>query len=147
MAFVSILLALAAGAGMAFHAGVNAEMARWMGSPIRGAFMSFAVGVVFLGVLAVLVFKPWPSASRLGHAPWWAWLGGILGSLYIIFANIAAPRLGAAAFIAFVVAAQTIASLAIDRFGLVGFAERGLTPGRIAGAVLLVAGVALVRFA
>ena len=33
----------------------------------------------------------------------------------------------------------------IDRFGLIGFPERALSPGRVVGIVLLVAGALLVR--
>ena len=145
MVVVALILALLAGAGMAVHAGANAELARWAGSPILGALLSFSVGLVILLVLAAIQHRPIPSVARLGHAPWWAWLGGLLGSAYIIFANIAVPRIGLAVFAAAVVAAQTVLALVIDRFGVLGLHERAITPGRVVGAVLLVAGVACVR--
>jgi len=145
MAGLSILLALAAGVGISFQVGANARLTHFVGSPVRAALLQFAVGIVLLGILSLLVFRAWPTASRLAHGPWWMWVGGLLGASYILVSNVASPRLGAGAFVAFVVAGQTVAALVIDRFGWVGFAERSLTPGRIVGVVLLVAGAALVR--
>ena len=145
MVVVALVLALIAGGGMAVHAGANAELARWAGSPILGALLSFAVGLVVLVALAAIQHRPLPSFARLGHAPWWAWLGGFLGAAYIIFANIAVPRLGIAAFAAAVIAAQMFVALLVDRLGWLGVHERAITPGRAVGALLLVAGVACVR--
>jgi len=57
----------------------------------------------------------------------------------------AAPKLGAAALIAVIVAGQALSSLAVDQFGWVGFEQKPITAGRIAGMALVGAGVALVR--
>jgi bacterial/archaeal transporter family-2 protein len=56
-----------------------------------------------------------------------------------------APRLRAVLLIAAVIAGQAIASLVVDHFGWVGFAEHPITPGRVAGVVPVAAGVLLVR--
>src|SRR5438067_1360513 len=77
-------------------AGVNSELARWVGSPIRASFVSFAVGTIALFLLSVSIFKPLPSGARLAEAPWWVWVGGGLGALYVAAAIVTAPRLGAA---------------------------------------------------
>ncbi len=75
-----LLVAFAAGVALPFQAGINAELAEWLHSPVRAAFVSFVVGTLLLVVAAALVFKPLPSWSRLGDAPWWVWLGGALGA-------------------------------------------------------------------
>lgn len=128
-----------------FQAGANAQLATWVNSPLRAAFVSFVVGTIALLVLAALVFRPYPSAHRLGGAPWWVWIGGLLGAFYVVGSIVTAPRLGAATLIALVAAGQTVASLLVDQFGWVGFAERHVTPGRVAGMLLVLAGVTLVR--
>jgi len=73
------------------------------------------------------------------------WIGGLLGAFYVVGSIVTAPKLGAATLIALVVAGQTVASLLIDQFGWVGFAERHVTPGRVAGMLLVLGGVTLVR--
>jgi transporter family-2 protein len=45
----------------------------------------------------------------------------------------------------FIVTGQLLAGLVLDHLGAFGFLERDLTPGRIAGAALLVLGALLIR--
>jgi hypothetical protein len=90
-----------------FQAGINAELGDWLLSPVRAAFVSFFVGAALLLVVAAaLVFRPLPSSARVGHAPWWVWVGGALGASYVVGSIVSAPKLGAATLIALVVAAQ-----------------------------------------
>jgi transporter family-2 protein len=93
----------------------------------------------------VFVFKPLPSWGRLGDAPWWVWLGGSLGAIYVVASIVSAPKLGAVTLIALVVAGQALASLVVDHFGWVGFEPKHISAGRLAGMVLVGAGVTLVR--
>jgi bacterial/archaeal transporter family-2 protein len=60
-------------------------------------------------------------------------LRGLLGAAYIAVTVVLAPRLGAAALIAALVAGQMMASLIVDHFGWVGFAQHAVTPLRLAG--------------
>jgi bacterial/archaeal transporter family-2 protein len=141
-----LLFAFAGGAALPFQAGINAQLATWLHSPVRAAFVSFFVGTLVLLVAAALVFKPLPSGNRLGDAPWWVWIGGALGAFYVAASIVSAPKLGAATLVALVVAGQGLASLVGDQFGWVGFEAKPISAGRAAGMVLVGAGVALVRF-
>ena len=69
----------------------------------------------------------------------------LLGAFYVVGVIVSAPRLGAVALIAAVVAGQSVCSVLADQFGWVGFPQHSATPGRLAGLALLFAGVALVR--
>jgi len=146
VAWLYLLFAFAGGAALPFQAGINAQLAAWLHSPVRAAFVSFAVGTLVLLVATVFVFKPLPSWGRVGDAPWWVWVGGALGAFYVAASIVSAPKLGAATLIAFVVAGQALASLVVDQFGWVGFEAKHITAGRAVGMVLVGAGVALVRF-
>ncbi len=145
MLWAYLLLAFAAGVALPFQAGANAELADWVHSPMRAAFVSFLVGALALLVIAAFVVKPLPSWTRLGDAPWWVWIGGGLGAFYVASSIVSAPKLGAATLIALVVAGQSLASLVVDHFGWVGFEENPISPGRIGGMALIAAGVVLVR--
>jgi transporter family-2 protein len=140
-----LLFAFAAGVALPFQAGINAELADWLHSPMRAAFVSFLVGTLLLLVAAALVFRPLPSSGRIGDAPWWVWIGGALGAFYVAGSIITAPKLGAATLIALIVAGQTLASLVVDHFGWVGFEPKHVSAGRLVGVVLVGAGAALVR--
>jgi len=141
-----VLFAFAAGVALPVQFGINAQLASWLESPVRAAFVSFLTGAIILGVAAALVFKPLPSLSRLGQAPWWVWVGGAFGAFYVEGSIVAAPRLGAAALIAVIVAGQSLASVVVDHFGWVGFEPKHVSAGRIGGMALVLSGAALVRF-
>ena len=146
MAWPYVLFAFAAGAALPVQFGINAQLASWLDSPVRAAFVSFLTGAIILAVAAALLFKPLPSGSRLGHAPWWVWVGGAFGAFYVVASIVAAPRLGAATVVAVIVAGQSITSLVVDHYGWVGFEPRHVSAGRLVGMALVGAGVALVRF-
>src|SRR3954468_18173451 len=129
-----------------FQAGVNAQLAHWVQSPVRAAFVSFVVGTIALLVLSIAIWKPLPSGSRIADAPWWVWVGGLLGAFYVAGSIVTAPRLGAAALIAVIVAGQSLASVVVDPLGWVGFEPKEVSAGRIGGMVLVLTGAALVRF-
>ncbi len=125
--------------------GINAQLASWVGSPLRATLVSFVVGAAVLLAATLIFARGWPGAAKVGGAPWWVWIGGFLGAFYVLGSVVTAPRLGAAALFAFILAGQAIASLAVDHFGWVGFEESPITAGRLVGIGLVALGVVLVR--
>jgi transporter family-2 protein len=138
-----VLFALLAGAMLPIQFGINAQLATWVGGSLRAALVSFVVGAIGLLAATLLVARGWPD--RAGDAPWWVWIGGLLGAFYVLGSIVTAPKLGAATLVALILAGQAVASLLVDHYGWVGFDEHPVTPLRIAGIVLLAGGVALVR--
>jgi bacterial/archaeal transporter family-2 protein len=132
-----------AGAFLPLQAGVNTRLSHFVGGPLRASFVSFAIGTVVLLVVVLIAARG--GGDRAGAAPWWAWIGGALGAFYVVSSIVVAPRLGAAPFFGILVAAQLVASVLVDRFGWLGYEQRGAGALRIAGVALLIAGALLVR--
>ena len=145
MFWAFVLFGVAAGAMLPFQAGVNAQLAVYLGSPLRAALVSFLVGALVLLPLVAVFVRGLPSAERVSAAPWWVWLGGALGAFYVAGSITSAPRLGAVTLIAVILAGQAVASLVVDHFGMVGFDEHPATLGRVAGILLIALGVVFVR--
>jgi len=140
------LLGMLAGAFLAAQAPINAQLARGLGLPVAAAAFSFLSGAIVLGIVTLIVMKSQGIAlDWKAPAPWLFVAGGVLGGSYVTIATILIPRLGAAAVMAFLVAGQLVAGLLLDRIGFLGMAVREITLGRVAGAILLVAGALLVR--
>jgi transporter family-2 protein len=141
-----LTFAFAAGAMLPIQFGINAQLASWVDSPLRATLISFLVGTLALAAVMLVAARDWPPLSRMDSAPWWVWVGGLLGAFYVLGSVVAAPKLGAATLVAVILAGQAVASLLVDHFGWVGFEENPVTLGRLAGIAFVAIGVALVRF-
>jgi bacterial/archaeal transporter family-2 protein len=110
----------AAGAMLPLQFGIDAQLARWVESPVRASLVSFAVGSLVLLLAALPLLRGWPAASALEEAPWWVWIGGSLGAFYVQRSIVAAPRLGAVTLIGLILAGQAVASLLVEPLRLGG---------------------------
>ena len=141
LVFLTLLLA---GAATALQGPTNARLVTAVGSPLNAAFISFAVGTVALGVLA-MILQARPDVGAMKALPWWAWMGGLYGCAFVVSAAWGVPRLGVATTITVMIAGQLLLSLALDHFGALGVEKQPLSLGRIAGVALVIGGVVLVR--
>jgi transporter family-2 protein len=141
---VPMLLVLAAGGMIALQAPTNAILARAGGSPVLAALISFAVGTAVL-LLVWLVSAPRPKGAAFTGLPAYAWLGGAYGAVYVAVAAYAAPKIGLASLITIGIAGQIAMALLLDHMGAIGLPRDPINVGRVAGALLVIAGVVLVR--
>lgn len=140
-----ILLALAAGAMMPTQAATNNKMAVVVGSPILSAFISFVVGTIALFAYVLVSGAPMANLAAAKDAPAIAWVGGLLGAFFVTAAVTLVPRLGVAMTFSLIIAGQMIVTLLIDHYGLLGVPVKEISFARIAGIVLIAAGVVLIR--
>ncbi len=138
------LLVMAAGVMIAVQAPTNAMLAKAGGSPVLAALISFIVGTVAL-TATWLASGNRPAASVFAGLPWYAWIGGLYGAFFVGAAAFAAPRIGLASLVTIAISGQIVAALLMDHYGLLGLPREPVNIGRIAGAMLVVAGVVLVR--
>jgi bacterial/archaeal transporter family-2 protein len=142
---------LAAGAVLPVQGAVNAQLRTDVDAPITVGAFSFLVAtatmaVVLAAVLAMGRSAP-PTGTRLRRVPWWAWLGGACGATYVTSVFVLIPEIGVAPTVALTVAGQQIASVFVDRYGLLRLPRRPISRARLTGVVLLLAGVALIQLA
>jgi transporter family-2 protein len=138
-------LAVLAGISLVAQQLLNTSLRAALNSAVWAGFVSYLVGLACMAVLAAALRDPVPSAGVAARLPWWAWTGGAFGALYIGLAILLVPQLGAATFLALLVAGQMLASLAADHLGLLGLTQRPVDLPRLVGAALLVGGVVLIR--
>jgi len=141
----STVLAMAAGASFVMQQAVNASLRADINSAAWAGFVSYLGGTLCMLVLTVAMHEALPVPAAVARSNWWAWTGGFFGAVYIAVSILLVPRLGAAIFVALLVAGQMLTSLAFDHYGLFGIAERPIDASRLVGALLLVAGAILIR--
>ncbi len=140
------LLAVGAGCCIALQASANGKFRQNIGSPEYAAFLSIC-GTFVTAVTAMLLLRPAvPSVAALRETQWWNWIGGPLGALIVLAGAALTRELGAALFIALVVGGQLFCSLVLDHYALMGLKEQPITPGRLLGAGLVVAGVLCIKY-
>lgn len=146
LAIFWILLGVVSGACIAVQAPINAQLGRDLGLPFAAAFVSFAAGAVVLAIVTFSVSASTGTAIHWSQPAWWLFIaGGTLGTVYVTSAIVLTPQIGAAAVMGLAVTGQLIAGLIVDRFGFLGAPVHEITPGRLAGAGLLIAGALMIR--
>lgn len=142
-----LFAALLAGAAVPFQAGANATLGRLLGHPLWATLVSLGISLVLVIPVMLASKVPVPMVGALLKGPWWIWIGGVGGVIYITAALLLSPKVGAASFIVAVIAGQMATSLIIDHFGLMGFTARPVSFARITGLLLIVAGLAVTQWA
>lgn len=141
---IPIVLVFIAGALVALQAPTNALLARAGGSAILAALISFSVGTTAL-LGAWLMSGNRPGAAAFAGLPWFAWIGGLYGAVFVAVAAYAAPRIGVTSLVTIGIAGQVAMALWLDHVGAMGLVREPVNLGRVLGALLVIAGVILVR--
>ena len=139
-----IFALLGSGVCVALQGPTNSMLAGTVRSPINAAFLSFLVGTLVLGVVIVIqgVRPEWRAMRAL---PWYAWMGGVYGAIFVSVVAYAAPRIGIAATLTVLIAGQAATALVLDHVGAFGLPVRRVTLMRALGMAAVVGGVLLVR--
>jgi bacterial/archaeal transporter family-2 protein len=145
MNYILTSLAFFVGVLLPVQVGVNAELARYINSPVLAALVSFLVGGMCLIVGAVVFKSPLPTLNQVTSLPTWLWGGGMIGATVVLGSILAGPKIGALALVSLLLAGQLVASIVIDHYGWLGFPIQKMNIQRLLGVLLLVGGFLLVR--
>jgi bacterial/archaeal transporter family-2 protein len=144
-----ISLGVLAGAVLPIQGAINAQLRDDLGKPLAAGTFSFAVATAAMALALILALTvaraPRPQVHGLNGLPWWGWLGGLCGATYVTSVFILIPEIGVAPTIALTVAGQQLASVLVDRYGLLRLPARRISPARLAGVLILLTGVGLIQ--
>ena len=138
-----LVLAVLAGTLLPIQFALNSALSKHTGSVTATAAISYGTGALFLFCGLLLAHAGRVPLRQLRGAPLWSLLGGLVGSAYVMGSVVLTRSLGTALAVTLVIAAQTLAGLALDHFGALGLKKRPLNATRAAVAVLVVAALAL----
>ena len=140
----ALALAALGGAASALQAPINARLAAFAGGSVAAAAISFGLGVAVLASITLLR-SGLPDGSALAAAPWWAWVGGAFGALYVWSSLATVGTLGAVTLVAALILGQLATALVIDATGAFGMTLREIGWTRIAAVAFVAAGLVLSR--
>ena len=104
----------------------------------ESVFITYAGGGLLAGLM--MLFVRGGNLSSWSKLPWYAFTAGIAGLVIVATLGYTMPRLGLTKGFSVVIAAQLLAALAFDQFGLLGAGVRPMNLERIFGSLLLVLG-------
>ncbi len=142
-----VTVVLMTGMMLPVQAAVNAKLRTFVINPIYSALISFTVGTSLLAALASTM--AWAGQAgdlrAATSAPWWTWIGGALGAMFVTMAILSVPQIGTAGYSVAIITGQLIGALVLDHYGWLGVPQQPLTWLRLLGAALLLVAVWLIQ--
>jgi len=145
--FFAVFLSIVAGVAVAMQSRVNGELGLALANGSLAAVVSFGSGLVLL-LLALVLWRPGRVglsqvrvSLKQGTLPRWAIFGGLAGGFFVLTQGLVGGVIGVALFSVAVVTGQTLGSVIIDSRGLFGMPKMPLTPPRVIGSLVVLAGV------
>ena len=139
---LAVLATIGVGALVALQPPTNSELAKRT-SVVAAPFIATAIAALALGLVAVVLGEA-GHVRTVPHVPPGYLTGGLMGAVLVSVSLVTVRTLGAGGVVAATVSGQLVVSAILDQFGFLGLDRVGLTPARLLGFALLLAGTALV---
>lgn len=134
----TLALTVLAGGLLPTQFAVNGALVGQVQSVTLTGATSYGVGTLALaGLLLLGRGRPdWAAARR---APRWVWLGGVVGSAYVVGSVLLTRALGTAVATTLVIAAQVVTATLLDHLGVLGLERQRVNRARAAALILVLA--------
>lgn len=136
-----LALAVLAGICTSLQGPTNTALSTHVGRA-QATVVSFAGGVILLALLVLLFGQG--DLSAVTQVPAWQLIAGCYGFLVIVSVVYATPRLGIAFTLMLLMFGKLAMGAVIDANGLIGVAQKGIVPMRLAGLACVAMGIILV---
>lgn len=139
---LAVVVTAFSGCLIAMQAPINSKLGKTVGT-FQAAAVSFAIGLLVL-IAIVAVVSNFGDVSEARGAPWWYFIGGVLGAIYVSTVLVSVRTLGAGGVTAATIAGQLTFSMVIDQMGWLGVTRQPVSALRLLGVAFLALGVFLI---
>lgn len=140
--WLALIYAAVAGIMMAVQGSLNSALGKVIGL-LEATFVVHLLGTVTVAVLLFGLQLGQGSLGKFAQAPWYSYLGGIIGVVIIYGVVASIPKVGVALATTAIIVGQVSAALLIDHFGLFGLEKMPFTWIKLIGLALLAGGARL----
>ncbi|MEW6661794.1 MAG: DMT family transporter [Bacillota bacterium] len=139
---IPMVIALFSGVAMAVQGGINSGLSKIIGLLEATLFVHVSATLLVVVLLFVLQMGH-GDLAKLTQAPWYLYLGGVLGVLitYGVIASI--PKVGVTLATTAIIVGQVSTAMLIDHLGLFGLEKIAFSWVKLGGLFLLAAGARL----
>lgn len=143
----NLFLGLTLGAIVAIYFPMIAKSAQILSSAPLANVPFFGIAFVSSVVIAFATGSRLADFGKFTQIPPVLLSAGVMSAGLIIGSSFLIPKIGLGAFVVLLVAGQILAGLAFGQIGIFGIEPQQLTLAKVAGAVMVIAGVYLVSVA
>lgn len=140
---IGFFIAIVSGILMSLQGVFNTEVTKQSSTWSAAAFVHLSAFAICL--LAWLMTERADLLAVLRVRPLYLLTGGIIGAFITYTVVISMNRMGPAKAVMFIVTAQIISAYLIEVFGLFGAEKQSVTPGKIIGVAVTIAGIAIFK--
>lgn len=141
--------AVASGTLGAVQVAVNGYLGQIVHSALKSTVVSFVTGILLLTLICSFLILsgkvPLRRPQHEGFGPWWAWLGGVLGAIYVYVNVTLSHVIGTGGTVMVLLIGATLGGVLVDHFGLFGTARRPVNLKKSAGIALMLLGAAATK--
>lgn len=117
LSIIAIILGAISGGVIGVQRALNGQVNEHSGQSFATTFLNFVTGTSLLLLLFFGgIMTHHSHFSPMKWSPWWMYLGGVTGIIYIAFASTVVQHLGVLTFTLFSVGGQLVGSLLLDVF-------------------------------
>jgi transporter family-2 protein len=140
---LALIIAAGSGITMALQGSLNAALSKIIGL-LETTFVVHLTGLVLVMVLLFACSLGEGGLVHYNQAPWYTYLGGILGVLIVYGVAHSIPKAGVAPATVAIILGQVFTACLIDHFGLFGLTKMSFTWCRAVGTFVLAFGAWLI---
>ncbi|MFC6323242.1 DMT family transporter [Companilactobacillus baiquanensis] len=143
--FIWRMFGVIAGMLGAAQSAINGHLGAVLNSTVKAAFLSFFVGTICILLIVIFIHPKLQLNKAKNGNPWWMWIGGIIGGLYILGNVYLVPIIGTGLSVVIILLGLMIGSLIIDQFGILESKRNPVTVAQVLSLLVMISGVALIR--
>ncbi|WP_016776383.1 DMT family transporter [Anaerophaga thermohalophila] len=143
--YIFILAALLIGGFLSVQGSINTQLSSFLKHPLQASLTNFLVGTVILILLNIILRTSLPSIAEMKSVPWYLFLGGAIGAMFVTSVVLLIPRIGVTTMLAASIAGQLIIASIIDHYGFFNVTVHPISLSRIAGIIMLLLGIFLIQ--
>ena len=138
-----LLIAALSGVAMAVQGSINSALGKVIGL-WESTFVVHLVGLLLVSALLFVCKLGNGCLTDIVKAPWYSYLGGILGVLIIYSVVLSIPKVGVAPATTAIVLGQVLTAGLVDHLGLFGLNKIPFSLYNVLGTLLMAGGAFLI---
>ncbi|MDR2661221.1 MAG: DMT family transporter [Lactobacillaceae bacterium] len=137
---------IAAGMFASIQQALNGHLGIQLGNAIQSSLISFILGTIAIILFTFIKEKNiFPEKENIVKIPWWGYIGGILGSIYVFTLAFLVPKIGPGLAISLGIIGTITGAAVVQQFGFFKSPQKNIKLTQIIGVILMILGIVIIK--